>query len=111
MIEKVYALLREIPIGKVVTYQELAIRLGDKHLARAVGNALHNNKDGDYYPCYKAVDSKGRLSENYAFGGLISQKERLRKDGIEVKNSKVDLLKYGFKFLNELDNWRQFYLS
>src|SRR5574344_22199 len=93
---KVYELLTQIPYEKVTTYKALAIKLGDKNLARAVGNALHNNKDGNKYPCYKVVNSKGELSLAYAFGGIRVQEERLKSEGIEVVDNKVNLDFYGF---------------
>ena len=95
MKEKVYEFLRTIPKGKVVTYGQIAEYLGNKRLSRAVGNILHANPDKDRYPCYKVVDRNGRLSKQYAFGGIEKQKELLEKDGIAVKNYKVDLEKYG----------------
>ncbi len=96
--QKVYTFLSKIPCGKVVTYGMIAEYLGNKHLARAVGNILHINPDGDKYPCYKVVNSQGKLSDNYAFGGLEKQKELLEKDGIEVQDNKVDLKKYKWEF-------------
>ena len=97
MKEKAYEFLTTIPKGKVVTYGQIAEYLGNKRLARVVGNILHSNPDGDKYPCYKVVDSKGNLSKSYAFGGIERQKERLENDGITVKNYKVDLDKYQMK--------------
>ena len=94
MEEEVYDFLRKIPKGKVVTYGQIAEYLGNKNLARVVGNILHNNPDEDTFPCYKVVDSKGNLSKNFAFGGIEKQKEKLEKDGITVMNNKVDLDKY-----------------
>lgn len=94
MKEKVYQYLTAIPRGKVVTYKQIAEYLGNSHLARVVGNILHNNPNGDKYPCYKVVTSNGRLAKNYAFGGIHVQKDKLEKDGIEVINYKVDLEKY-----------------
>ena len=94
--QKLYDLLTEIPRGKVVTYGKLAEMLGNKSWARAVGNALHTNSDGDKYPCYKVVNSKGELSPAYAFGGIEVQKRRLEADGIKVENGKVDFKKYGY---------------
>ena len=90
--------LSAIPRGKVVTYGKLAELLGSKKLARAVGNALHKNPDGDKYPCYKVVNAKGELSRAYAFGGIAEQKRRLEADGIKVIGNKVDLEKYGVKW-------------
>lgn len=92
--QEVYDNLLTIPRGKVITYGALAEMLGNKKLARAVGNALHYNPDGDKYPCYKVVNSKGELSRAYAFGGIDEQKRRLEAEGVTVKNGKVDLTKY-----------------
>ena len=71
--------------------------LGKKSLARHVGNILHENPDGDLYPCYKVVNCKGRLSEGYAFGGIEMQKERLEADGIAVVDFRVNLAEYRWK--------------
>lgn len=92
--EKVYHFLTTIPKGKVVTYSQIAEHLGNKRLARVVGNILHNNPDENKYPCYKVVDSKGNLSKHFAFGGIEKQKEKLQNDGIEVVDYKVNLQKY-----------------
>lgn len=94
MKEKVYEFLRTIPKGKVVTYGQIAEYLGNRKLARVVGNILHNNPNEDKYPCYKVVDRSGNLSIHFAFGGIEKQKEKLQREGIVVKGYKVDLDKY-----------------
>lgn len=94
MQEKVYDFLRTIPQGKVVTYGQIAEYLGNKNLARVVGNILHKNPDEYKNPCYKVVDRNGNLSKHYAFGGIEKQKEKLENNGIIVINYKVDLSKY-----------------
>lgn len=85
----VYDYLTTIPKGEVVTYGEIAEYLGNKNLARVVGNILHKNPDGDKYPCYKVINSKGMLSKHYAFGGIEKQKEKLEAEGIKVMGNKV----------------------
>lgn len=95
--KKVYEYLTKIPKGKVVTYKQVAESLGNKGLARVVGSTLHKNPDGDKYPCYKVLNSKGELAEAFVFGGKEVQKERLEKDGIKVINNKVDLSIYQWK--------------
>ena len=95
--QKVYEYLLTIPEKKVVTYKQVAEYLGNKGLARVVGNILHKNPDGDKYPCYKVLNSKGELAENFVFGGKNIQKERLEKEGIIVKDGKVDLKTYQWK--------------
>ena len=89
--QKVYDYLTTIPLGKVVTYGQIAEFLGSQKFSRAVGSILHQNPDGDKYPCYKVVNAKGQLSANYAFGGVTAQRSRLMRDGIQVENDRVDL--------------------
>lgn len=97
MKEKIFEFLRTIPKKKVVTYGQIAEYLGNKNLSRVVGNYLHKNPDEKRYPCYKVVNSQGKLSNNFAFGGIDGQRERLEKDGIEIINYSVDLNKYQWK--------------
>lgn len=92
--KQVLEFLLTIPRGKVVTYGQIADALGCPGAARAVGNALHNNPDGDKYPCYKVVNSKGELSGRFAFGGIMIQQERLEVEGIVVEHNRVDLNTY-----------------
>ena len=96
MQEKVYKYLMKIPKGKVVTYKQIAEYLGNIKLARVVGNILHNNPNELKYPCYKVVNSKGKLASNYAFGGIQKKKKKLESENIEVINNQVDLKKYKY---------------
>ena len=96
MREQVYEYLLTIPKGKVVTYKQIAIYLGNPKLARVVGNILHKNPNENKYPCYKVVNSKGKLSKNFAFGGMEIQRKKLLEEGIIVKNDVVDLKIYQF---------------
>ena len=95
--QAVYEYLRLIPQGKVVTYGQIAEYLGNKKLARAIGNILHVNPDGEKYPCYKVVNAKGMLSKQYVFGGLEVQRWKLEMDGVVVDGEKVDLQRYQWK--------------
>lgn len=92
---KCYELLKKVPKGKVVTYKEIARKLGS-HGYRAVGNAMNHNKDLKHIPCYKVIRSDGRVG-GYALG-VKKKIELLRKDGIVINNDKIDLKKYGWKF-------------
>ena len=86
--QKVYDFLTTIPKGKVVTYGQIALFLGNKNLSRAIGNILHQNPDGEKYPCYKVVNSQGKLSCHYAFGGLAALLSMLNScaGGVSVVN-------------------------
>ena len=93
--KRIYEAVKKIPAGKVATYGQIAELAGDKKMARAVGNALHKNPDPEHIPCFRVVNAKGELSGAFAFGGEGEQAKRLEEDGIEVKNGKVDLKKFG----------------
>lgn len=92
--ENVYRAVRRIPKGKVATYGQIAAAIGRPGAARAVGNALHRNPDGDLTPCFRVVNREGGLSKSFGFGGVYAQRERLREDGTEVVNFQVNLPRY-----------------
>ena len=98
MKNKVYEFVKSIPKGKVATYGQIAEYLGNKNLARMVGNVLHNNPDPAHIPCHRVVNAKGEVAENFAFGGAKGQQERLEKEGILFEdNDRIDLNTYGIK--------------
>ena len=95
--DRIYEAVLQIPYGKVATYGQIATMAGNGRAARAVGNALHINPAPDVIPCYRVVNSKGRLAPHFAFGGSDVQKELLEAEGIEVIDDKVDLKKYQYR--------------
>ena len=92
--ERVYEIVRQIPPGYVATYGQIAALSGSPGAARAVGNALHVNPEPDKIPCFRVVNSAGKLTGAFAFGGIYRQKELLEDDGVEVRNFRVDLKEY-----------------
>lgn len=94
--DKVYEAVSNIPHGCVATYGQIAVLAGMKN-PRIVGTILHNNPDPDSTPCYKVVNSKGKLAVSYAFGGIHRQKKQLQRDGVVVAGYAVDLKKYLWK--------------
>ena len=95
--ERIYEAVKQIPCGQVATYAQVAEAAGDRRWARAVGNALHRNPDPDTIPCYRVVNAKGELAKAFAFGGAAAQEKRLAAEGVEVKDGRVDLKKYGWE--------------
>ena len=96
MKDNVYAILKTIPAGNVMTYGQVAERLGNKNLARTVGNILHDNPDPENIPCHRVVNAKGKVAEHYAFGGADAQRAKLEAEGIVFEqNGRIDLKKYG----------------
>jgi len=85
-LKKLQQLLLKIPPGKVTTYKALADAMELKGY-RYVGQLLNKNPEPDKYPCYKVVQSDGKLG-GFALGNQEKIK-RLKADGIEIKNGKV----------------------
>lgn len=92
--EKIYNIVKQIPKGRVSTYGTIAALCGNPKMSRVVGYALHANPDEANIPCFRVVNRFGECSGSFAFGGKNAQEEKLKQDGIEVLNGKVDLNKY-----------------
>ena len=69
---RVYLALLDVPKGSLITYGELALKVGCKS-PRAVGNALHKNPFAPLVPCHRVVRANGEIG-GYAFG----EQEKLR---------------------------------
>jgi methylated-DNA-[protein]-cysteine S-methyltransferase len=67
--QKVYALARAIPPGEILTYGEVAKRLGDPGASRAVGQALGHNRFAPVVPCHRVLAAGGRSGGFSAEGG------------------------------------------
>lgn len=94
-LQEVYKLILQIPRGKITTYREIAKALGDKKLARVVGNAIANNPYPLIVPCHRVVHSNGNIF-GFGLGNEIKIK-LLREEGVAIENNKVDLKKFLFK--------------
>ena len=82
----------------MTTYKALADAMGLKGY-RYVGRLLNKNPEPDKYPCYKVVQSDGKLG-GFALGDQEKIK-RLKMDGVEVKNGKVtDFRKIKHQFIS-----------
>ena len=94
--EKCYSLLKKVPKGKVTTYMKIARALGTG-ACRAVGNAMNKNPYAPEVPCHRVVKSNGEIG-GFA-SGTGKKIEMLRKEGIEIKNNRIENLeKYVHEF-------------
>jgi methylated-DNA-protein-cysteine methyltransferase-like protein len=88
--DKVYAVARLIPYGRVTSYGAIAEYLGSKGSARMVGwamNASHSAKDN--IPAHRVVNRKGVLSGKHHFGTTNIMQQLLESEGIEVVDDQV----------------------
>jgi methylated-DNA-[protein]-cysteine S-methyltransferase len=80
--QRVWAALRTIPPGTVMTYGEMAMKLGKPGAFRAVGAANAVNPIAIVVPCHRLVGAKGSLT-GYA-GGLERKRWLLEHEGVDV---------------------------
>lgn len=85
--KKVLAIVKKIPQGKVMTYKEIAIKLKDKNLARAVGQILKRNPCPIIIPCHRVIRSDGKLG-GYSLGKK-KKKELLKIEGVIIIGDKI----------------------
>ena len=79
--QRVWAALRQIPIGSTVTYAEIASRVGAPNGARAVAQACGANALAVAIPCHRVVRTNGSLS-GYRWG-VSRKKSLLTREGVE----------------------------
>jgi methylated-DNA-[protein]-cysteine S-methyltransferase len=80
---KVYDVARTIPAGKTMTYGQIADRLGDKLLARDVGQALGQNPIPLIVPCHRVLAAGGKTGGFSAPGGVVSKLRLLTIEGAQ----------------------------
>lgn len=82
---KVYEITRAIPPGEVLTYGEVARRVGEPGAARAVGQALGRNPFAPVVPCHRVLAAGGRPGGFSAEGGALTKLRML-----EIEQARFD---------------------
>lgn len=89
---RVYALVRAIPPGKVLTYGTVARLIGVERGARAVGWALYAAPPDGSVPWQRVINAHGYISNNSSPEAPIVQRERLEAEGVAfAADGRVDL--------------------
>jgi methylated-DNA-[protein]-cysteine S-methyltransferase len=81
---KVYEIARAIPAGETLTYGEIAVQLGDRLLARDVGQALGKNPWPIVVPCHRVTAAGGRPGGFSARGGVNTKLKLLGIEGAKA---------------------------
>lgn len=90
--ERIYAVVKTIPKGKVATYGQVAALAGNPRWSRVVGYALHVNPQPGKIPCHRVVTRNGDLAKAFAFGGENMQRLLLEEEGVEfLTDGRVNL--------------------
>ncbi|CAH2212117.1 methylated-DNA--[protein]-cysteine S-methyltransferase [Tepidibacter aestuarii] len=76
--KQVWSLLEEIPYGELLTYKDMAIKLGDSKKSRAVGGAVGKNPIIIIVPCHRVIGSNGKMTGFSSVGGIELKKNLLK---------------------------------
>ena len=87
--EKVYAVARQIPFGKVTSYGAIAKALGTARSARMVGWAMNNCHNLEDIPAHRVVNRKGLLTGKHHFDGTNLMQQLLESEGIVVEDNQI----------------------
>ncbi len=87
--DDVYAVVRQIPAGRVSSYGIIGAFLGSKQSARMVGWAMGAAHAMDDVPAHRVVNRVGYLSGCHCFATPTLMQERLEAEGITIKDLKI----------------------
>jgi methylated-DNA-[protein]-cysteine S-methyltransferase len=92
---RVYEIARTIPAGATQSYGEVAERMGDRLLARDVGQALARNPFSIVVPCHRVLGAGGKLGGFSARGGVATKQRLLDIEGAPASRRQLGLFEPG----------------
>lgn len=91
-----YSALAQVPAGSVVSYGQLARLAGLGNAARWVGRSLGQLPDATSLPWHRVVTASGRLALGPDTPSGARQRARLRAEGVQLVNDRVDMRRHGW---------------
>ncbi|MEO8042451.1 MAG: MGMT family protein [Acidobacteriota bacterium] len=92
--ERVYEIVRQIPIGRVMTYGQIAEILGEGYTPRTVGYVM-NGADSENVPWQRVINSRGGCSTGRMTMPVNLQQNMLESEGVAFsEKGKCDLKEY-----------------
>ena len=96
--QRIYAIVRRIPRGRIATYGQIAELAGLGGHARQVGYALHALTAGDALPWHRVMNAQGRISPRAEPGGDRVQRALLEREGVRFDAAgRADLARFGWR--------------
>lgn len=87
--QAIYDIVRLIPYGRVCSYGVIAKCVGYGCTARIVGRAMFNSHNLPDVPAHRVVNSEGKLTGRFHFYTPTEMEDRLKAEGISIKNDKI----------------------
>lgn len=97
--QRIYAVVRRIPRGRVATYGQVAALAGFPRQPRLAGYALHALRDERAVPWHRVLNAQGRISLMRSGSGAgLTQRLRLEQEGVRFSASgRADLKVCGWR--------------
>lgn len=95
--EQIYAIVCQIPPGKVATYGQIANLVGGC-TARMVGYAMAATPEGRSIPWQRVINAQGKISSHGPSGyGSAMQRMLLEEEGVEFDaENRIDFDRFGW---------------
>lgn len=87
--ERVYEVVKLIPIGRVTSYGAIAKKLGSAKSARMVGWAMNASHNIEEVPAHRVVNRKGLLTGKHHFQGTNLMQQLLENEGIIIIENQI----------------------
>jgi methylated-DNA-protein-cysteine methyltransferase-like protein len=87
--ESVYAVVRQIPKGRVTSYGAIANYLSVKQASRMVGWAMNASHELLDVPAHRVVNRNGQLTGKHHFPGENLMEEMLQSEGHQIINDQI----------------------
>jgi methylated-DNA-protein-cysteine methyltransferase related protein len=95
--QKIYAVIRQIPPGRVATYGQIAALAGLPGHARQVGQALRDTPDGLELPWQRVINARGEVSPRGIGLEAGLQRHLLQEEGVVFDGrGRIDLDRFGW---------------
>ena len=96
--QRIYAVVRRIPVGRVATYGQVAELAGLPRHARLAGYALNALPAGTTLPWHRVVNAKGKVSlRSDGRGHDTLQQLKLSREGVRFVNGGISLARYQWR--------------
>ena len=95
--DRVIAVVRQIPCGKVATYGQIALIVGDGCTPRMVGYCLASLGPDSTVPWQRVINRQGKISPRGAGMGAQLQRELLLQEGVEFSDAdRISFRRFGW---------------
>lgn len=92
--QKIWQVVVAVPVGRVVSYGQVAEMAGLGRQARYAGTALGKLPEGHSVPWHRVIRSNGQIAFPEGSDRYLEQVSRLEAEGVEVINGRVSMSRF-----------------